>query len=95
MCSAHAGSGWTDYVNVEELNPTDLHYYVVRLNVKENPSRCDEMVWFYQDYARQGAGKMFSVLLEGVTSGAKVRVYVTGKCNLHGQAEISSVSIMR
>lgn len=93
--TAYAGAGWTDYANVSELNPKDLHYYSVRIDVKENPSRCDASVWFYQDYDRRGADKMFDVLLEALVSGLKVRVYVTGKCNLQDQSEISSVSIAR
>ena len=37
---------------------------------------------------------MFDVVLRAVTTGKKVRVYVTGKCEINGFAEISSVSIV-
>ena len=88
-----AGTGWTDYVTVAELVPTNRHYYTVRLPVKENPSGCKIKTWFYQDYGLPGSVEMFQVLLEGVKSGIQIRLYVTGKCNIDGYAEISAVSV--
>jgi len=90
----HANAGWTDYGTVAELVPTARHYYELRLPVKENPSGCKNKTWFYQDYGTPGSDKMFNTILEGVKSGFRIRVYVTGKCNLHGYSEISSVSII-
>ena len=90
-----AGSGWTDYVGVEEIIPTARHYYEFRLPVTENPSGCKTDEWFYQDYSSNGAEEMFATLLEALRSRLNVRVYVTGKCNLSGYSEISSVSIVR
>jgi tetratricopeptide (TPR) repeat protein len=87
------GSGWTDIVNIAELVPTARHYYELKLQVKENPSDCRNKEWFYQDYSATGSDKMFDTLLKGVTSGFKLRVYVTGRCNLNGYSEITSVSI--
>jgi len=72
-----------------------MHYYVVRIDVKQNPSGCDQKAWFYQDYGLPGSDKMFLTLLEAVKSGFAVRVYVTGKCNLHGYSEFTSVSVTR
>ena len=92
---AQAKAGWTDYVNVAELVPTGRHYYEFRLPVKSNPSGCRDESWFYRDYNASGADKMFDVLFEGVKSGIKIRVYVTGICNLNGYSEISAVSIIR
>ena len=91
---AYAGSGWTDYVTAAELVPTARHYYEVRLQVKRNPSACSEKTWFYQDYDSPGSDMMFKTLLEAIKSGIRMRVYVTGKCNLNGYSEISSVSII-
>ena len=88
-----AGAGWTEYVTVSELVPTARHYYEVRLPVKNNPSGCKNKSWFYQDYGSQGADYMFKALLEGIKSDARLRVYVTGNCNIDGYSEISSVSI--
>lgn len=88
-----AETGWTDFVNTAELVPTARHYYEVRLPVKENPSRCEEKSWFYQDYDSSGSDMMYKTLLEGIKSGIRLRVYVTGKCNINGYSEISAVSI--
>ena len=89
-----AEAGWTDYVTIAELVPTAHHYYKVRLPVKENPSGCKNKTWFYQDYRPNGSDKMFQTILEGLKLKMRVRVYVTGKCNLDGYSEISSVSII-
>lgn len=90
----HAESGWTDLANAAELVPTARHYYEIRLPVKENPSGCKEKTWFYQDYDSPGSDMMFKTLLEGIKSGIRLRVYVTGKCNINGYSEISSVSLV-
>lgn len=91
---ALASAGWTDYVTVAELVPTDRHYYEFRLAVKKNPSGCKSKSWFYKNYESRGADKMFAALLEGIKSGIKLRVYVTGNCNINGYSEISSISII-
>ncbi len=92
---ASAGAGWTDYTTVAELTATSRHYYEVRLPVRENPSGCRTKTWFYQNYDATGADKAFEVLLESMQSSLRLRVYVTGVCNLKGYAEISSVSVVR
>ncbi|HKK04786.1 MAG TPA: hypothetical protein VKA50_02960 [Gammaproteobacteria bacterium] len=92
---AFAGAGWTDYTTVAELVPTSHPYYAVRLPVKDNPSGCSHKTWFYQNYGALGADKIYLTLLEAVKSKLKVRVYVTGNCDLHGYSEISSVSVIR
>jgi len=92
---AHAGAGWTDYVNVAELVPTARHYYEFRLPVEENPSGCKNKTWFYQNYESPGSDKIFSILIEGIKSSIRLRVYVTGICNINGYSEISSASVIR
>ena len=89
-----ADTGWTNYTTVAELVPTAHQRYEIRLPVQENPSGCTNKTWFYQDYRSPGSEKMFQTILEGVKSGIRVRVYVTGKCNLDGYSEISSVSVI-
>lgn len=91
--SLAGGSGWTDTANITELIPTAKHYYELKMVVKDNPSGCRVKDWFYQDYSTMGSDKMYNTLLEGLTARARFRVYVTGKCNLNGYSEISSVSI--
>jgi hypothetical protein len=92
--AGYAESGWTDFASVAELVPTSRHYYEVSLPVMENPSECKERTWFYKDYDSDGADIMYKTLLEGVRSEMRVRVYVTGKCNINGYAEFSSISIV-
>ena len=92
---ASGDSGWTEYVNVAELVATNKHYYELRLSVNENPSGCKNAQGFYQDYSSAGADEMFITLLEALKSRLNVRVYVSGRCNLNGYSEISSVSIVR
>lgn len=89
-----AGAGWTTYAPVSELTPTDRSRYVVRLKAPDNPSGCRDKEYFYQDYNATGSWHMFRTLLVAVDSGKNVRVYVTGRCNLDGYSEISSVSIV-
>ena len=93
--TALASAGWTDFVRVAELVPTSKHYYEVRLPVGDNPSGCREKTWFYQNYDSPGAEHMFEVLLESLTSDIRLRVYVTGVCNISGYAEFSSISVTR
>ena len=93
--NAYASSGWTDYVHVAELVPTARHYYEVRLPVKDNPSGCREENWFYLNYDAPGSKQMFAVFLEAIQSDIRLRVYVSGVCNLNGYAEITSINVTR
>ena len=88
-----ASSGWTDYGYVIELQPGIHHRYKVGISVKENDSGCKQEQWFYQDYDRTGASEMYLALLEAVSSEKRVRVYVTGRCDINGYSEISEVGI--
>ena len=88
-----SGAGWTSYGTVGELNPTVFGRFLVKLDVSENPSGCKNKAWFYRDYDRRGSEYLFHALLGAVTSDKKVRVYVTGVCDLDGYSEISSVSV--
>ena len=38
---------------------------------------------------------MFEVLLESLSSDIRLRLYVTGVCNLNGYAEFSAISVVR
>ena len=92
--SAIAGAGWTEHVPVAELVPTSGGRYLVKLNIPKNPSGCKNENMFYQDYSVPGSDYMFRVILEAVASGKMIRVFVTGKCELNGYSEISSVGIV-
>ena len=90
--SAQAGAGWTDYVTVIELVPTGRHYYEIELQGSKNPSGCREEYRYYLNYDAPGAELMFDLFVDSIQSKLRLRVYVTGVCNLNGYAEISSVS---
>lgn len=92
--TAFAVAGWTDYVPVSELTPTIHGRFLVKLKVTENPSGCKNKEVFYRDYGIPGAEQMYDALLKAVAAGKKVRVYVTGRCELNGYSEISSVAIV-
>lgn len=89
-----ARAGWTDYARVGELIATGRHYYEVRIPV-DNPSGCREDHWYYQNYDAPGSTQMFEILLDAIESNVRVRLYVTGVCNINGYAEISSVGVSR
>lgn len=89
-----ADSGWTDYATITELIPTSHHRYKVSLGNTKNPGGCKDKQTFYQDYDATGAKQMFDTLLQATATGNKVRVYVSGKCELNGYSEITSVGIL-
>ena len=89
-----ARAGWTDYARVGELIATGRHYYEVYIPV-DNPSGCREDHRYYQNYDAPGSTQMFDILLDALKSDVRVRIYVTGVCNINGYAEISSVGVSR
>ena len=88
-----ASSGWTEYSHIVELTPTSHERFLIKLKESRNPSGCKQKNMYYQDYDSSGSEQMFQTFLEAVSSGKTVRVYVTGKCELNGYSEISSVTI--
>ena len=93
--TTYAEAGWTEPANVIEVNPTARHYYRFRLPDIESPADCKQENGFYQDYKSRGADQMYAALLEAISSNLKVKVFVTGGCNLKGFAEVSSVALVR
>jgi hypothetical protein len=89
-----AEAGWTEHASVAELTPTVHGRFLVKLSVVNNPSGCKEKQTFYRDYNLPGAELMFQTLLEAVSSGKRVRVYVTGICDINNYSEITSVGIV-
>lgn len=87
-------AGWTSYGVVTELIPTTSGRFLVQLDVSSNPSGCKNKQWFYRDYGGEGAEYMFRTLLVALGSGQKVRLYVTGSCDLNGYSDISSAGII-
>ncbi len=93
---AFAGeAGWSQYTAVTELTPTDQQRYEFRLSLLKNPAGCKSPDTFYQDYDSVGSDRMYRLLLQALINEKKVRVHVTGRCELNGYAEISAVSMVR
>jgi hypothetical protein len=90
---ARAEAGWTDYALVTELTPTIHQRYEVTIAVQQNPSGCREKQAFFQDYSAKGSEQMYLALLESVSAGKRVRVFVTGECGVSGYSRISAVGI--
>ena len=91
---ASVAAGWSAYGPVKELRPTTSGRFLVRLDVASTPGQCKKKQWFFRDYTGTGADHMFRALLAAATSGKRVRVYATGRCDLQGYSEISSASII-
>jgi len=88
---SRADAGWTEYARVIELIPTTRFYFEIQLAVKGNQSGCREKGWFYLNYDVPGSAQMFDLFVEGLKNSLRLRVYVTGVCNLNGYSEISAV----
>jgi hypothetical protein len=86
-----ADAGWTDYARVIELIPTTRQYYEIQLALESNQSGCRDDNWFYLNYDQPGSDKMFDLFVESLKNSLRLRVYVTGVCNLKGYSEISAV----
>ena len=91
---AWAGAGWTGFGAVLALNPTTKGRFEVKVDLEENPSGCREKQWFYRDYTGTGSDHMFRAFLGAVTAGKRVRVYVTGRCDIEGYSEITEVTLV-
>jgi len=91
--NAVAEAGWTDYAVVTELTPTIHQRYEVTIAFAQNPSGCRNKQVFFQDYSVRGSEQMYLALLESVSSGKKVRVFVTGVCGVDGYSQISAVGL--
>jgi hypothetical protein len=91
--NAVAEAGWTDYAVVTELTPTIHQRYEVTIAFGQNPSGCRNKQIFFQDYSVRGSEQMYLALLESVSSGKRVRVFVTGVCGVDGYSQISAVGI--
>lgn len=88
-----AASGWTTPSPVTDLTATGGNGFRFELEDAKNPSGCSNKTVFFRDYDLPGSGQMYDTLLAALTTGKRVRVYVTGTCDLNGSSNISSVSI--
>lgn len=89
-----AEAGWSDTALLLELTPTRQQHFYFKLDVESNPSGCRSDNGFYMEYATPGGNLIYQTLLEALTRGKKVRAYVTGRCELKGYAEVSSITVL-
>lgn len=88
-------AGWTEPASVVALEAGDLARFIVKLDVEKNASGCRDPNGFYGDYGRNGSELMYQTLLEALLHERRVKVYVTGVCDLNGYSGISAVRIQR
>lgn len=91
---AFSAAGWTTYGTVEEVYPTSLGGFYVRMSVTSNPGACLRPEWFFNDASQPGASRVFATLLAAQASSKPVRLYVLGSCELWGSSEFSSASMI-
>ena len=90
---ARPDAGWTGYGKVEELRIDQFTRIEARLDPSFNPTDCQSKEWFYRS-SINGSELMYHTLLEAVSTNKRVRVYVTGVCDIKDFSEISSVSVV-
>ncbi len=89
---AQAAAGWTSYGEVTELQVTEFGRILVRLKLKSTPTDCRDKQWYFRDQI-VGSELMYRLLLEAASTGRRVRVYATGRCDLNQYSEISRVGM--
>ena len=92
MAGVQADAGWTGYGYVDELRVDQFGRIEARLDLDGNPTDCRNSEWFYRG-AITGSELMYHALLEAVSTRRRVRVYVTGVCDIRDYSEISSVAV--
>jgi hypothetical protein len=96
LVAATAGAGvagWTAPAAVVALEAGELARFIVKLDVEKNASGCRDPNGFYADYGRSGSELMYRTLLEAMLHERRVKVYVTGVCDINGYSGISAVRI--
>lgn len=94
--TADAGvAGWTDPAAVIALEAGDQGRFLVQLDVAKNASGCRDPNWFYVDYGRDGHALMYQTFLDAYIHERRLKVYVTGVCDLKGYSAVSAVRLQR
>ena len=88
-----ADSGWSNYTSISEITASNRDYYTIQLSSPTGTKNCKNKDTVYLEYDAKGSQAMFQILLNALISKNEVRVYLTGRCELHGYSEISSASI--
>ena len=91
--TASANPGWTEPGYVTELQATGSGRFIIKADLRENPSGCKTKNAFYMDYSSNGAEQAYQLLLQAIISHNPVRLHVTGACDLNDISNINSASI--
>lgn len=92
--SALSDAGWTAKGEILALSATSFSKIVIRGNFPENISGCRDKERFYFDFGRPGTRFIYDLLLTAVASDKRIKLRVTGNCELKGMSEISEASIL-
>lgn len=91
--SAYSEAEWTNSGYIQEVQATTSGVLVVRGKMGGNPSGCKDGDSYYADYSTKGTEKIFSLLLQSIAARNRVKLFVTGRCDLNGMSEISAAAI--
>jgi hypothetical protein len=93
--NAQAGqAGWSKTALLDSVEPTSQRRYQFTLQLDEAHG-CKSKNTYYQDYTANGAQFIYETLLTALAHELPVQVLTTGRCELNGYAEVSSVRIAR
>jgi hypothetical protein len=97
--AAMAGSGWTNFAQITQLNQqpaagAGAELLFVETTVSENPSGCSFSTGFYLSVTDDRHKRLAAMLLAAQISGQSVRFYVTGTCHVPwGYSEIDGLAV--
>lgn len=98
---AYAGSGWTNFGKVDEINHqqlggagSDLIFITAELgNNQTDPLECTVRNGFYFQVTDDRTERIFTILLSALISGREVRLFLSGECHTWGRAKLDGVII--
>ncbi len=90
---AHSESGWTGINEIQELRAPIAGRSIIIGDMKMNPSECKDSKSFYLDFSMKRAQNVYLLLLQSIATKNPVKLYVTGRCDIHSRSEISSAAI--
>lgn len=93
ISSAYSEAEWTNSGYIQEVQATTSGVLVVRGKLGGNPSGCKDGDSYYADFSMKGTEKIFFLLLQSIATRNRVKLFVTGRCDLNGMSEISAALI--
>lgn len=93
--SVQAGvAGWSEKTAVVALEPTSQARY--QLSVAQAEAHgCKSKQGYFQDYSASGARFIYETLLTAMAHNVPVQIHTSGRCDLHGLAEVTAVRLAR